>query len=354
MTAIELEHIYKAYDSAPVLRGLNLRIEQGEIYGLLGPNGAGKSTIMHLLLGFLKPNSGRLRVLGTRDLARNLGRVGYVSERLHYPLRFTAREYVRFLGQLDDLREPALSQRVTSELAMVGLSEAADRPMATYSRGMLQRVGIAQALLHDPALLLIDEPTGGLDPQGQRDMLALLTGMRQRGCSVLLATHYLNEIEQVCDRVGILYEGQIAAEYPVAALRGPGYEVHITVDALPEITAERLRQLASAVRIEQHEIIIEPNTQPLQARVLRVLLEAEVAIIKLESRIRPLAALYSRVTNGEPFDDIVPNPQSSAPALAADSLPNGLFAPPGHPDAVPVAANDPLLNELLNRTDGER
>ena len=353
MPAIELEQIYKSYAGTAVLRGLTLRIEQGEIYGLLGPNGAGKSTLMHLLLGFLQPERGRVRVLGTSDLAQNLGKIGYVPERLRYHLRFSAREYLRLLGGLDDLRGAALTARIESELVAVGLSEVADRAMATYSRGMLQRVGIAQALLHDPALLLIDEPTGGLDPLGQQELLGLLAGVRQRGCSVLLATHYLDEIERVCDRVGILYDGTIAAEFPVAALRGPGYRIQITIDSMDVALAERLRTLSSAVQVEATRITIEPNSQPLQARVLRLLLDANVTILELETRIGQLAALYARVTSGQSLDGLVAMPVVAAPAERT-VIPNGLFAPPGHPDFTSVAANgDPLLRELLQRNEGE-
>ena len=157
MYAIEIENLYKSYDGLPVLNGLNLRVPQGQVYGLLGPNGSGKSTLIHLLLGFLRPTRGTLRVFGQQDLEQVRGRIGYLPERLRYHLRYSGREYLRYLGQFSDLHGPQLSARVEQELGAVGLLDAADRQLATYSKGMLQRLGIAQALLSDPDILLIDE-----------------------------------------------------------------------------------------------------------------------------------------------------------------------------------------------------
>src|SRR5689334_10450491 len=206
MYAIETENLYKSFDGVAVLRGLDLRAPEGKVYGLLGSNGAGKSTLIHLLLGFLKPSGGRMRLLGQHDLESIRGRVGYLPERLRYHLRYTGREYLRYLGRFSDLREPQLSARVDEELAAMGLRDAADRLLSTYSKGMLQRLGVAQALLTDPEVLLIDEPTSGLDPSGQRELLDLLTAVRARGHTIFLATHILSEAEQLCDYVGILFD----------------------------------------------------------------------------------------------------------------------------------------------------
>src|SRR3954468_8368528 len=238
MNAIEIENLYKSYDSLPVLSGLNLRVPQGQVYGLLGPNGSGKSTLIHLLLGFLRPNRGTLRVFGQQDLEQVRGRIGYLPERLRYHLRYSGREYLRYLGQFSDLPRSQLSARVEQELGAVGLLDAADRQLATYSKGMLQRLGIAQALFSDPDILLIDEPTSGLDPAGQREMLNLLAEVRSRGHTIFLTTHFLAEIEQLCDKVGILFGGQLAAEVDVQAVRAPGRHTLITVtDTTPEVAA---------------------------------------------------------------------------------------------------------------------
>lgn len=343
MPAIELENVYKGFGETLVLRGFDLQVEAGEIYGLLGPNGAGKSTLMHLLLGFLRPQQGRVRVLGTTNLSHNQGNIGYLPERLRYHLRFSARQYLRVLGKLDGIPKAELNRRIETELETVGLSGAANRPMNTFSRGMLQRVGIAQALLNDPKLLLLDEPTSGLDPGGQAGMLALLAELRQRGMTVLLASHYIEEIEQVCDRVGILFNGRIATEKAVETLRTASSDVLIRAANLPEATVERLNRLSSAVQIHGHEIVIAPNSSELQARVLHVLLDANVTVLALQPRQKPLAELFNRVTRGEDVGAAFAPP--GAANTQTEPLSNGMFAPPGHPDAV----TQPLPNELLLR-----
>ena len=152
---IEITDLSKSYGSVQVLRGLSLRVAAGEVYGLLGPNGAGKSTLLHLILGFLKPSSGSLRVLGSSNPDSVRPQIGYVPERQRYHTRYTAREYLRFIGEFSGMSGLDLADKVDIELHIVGLMNDADRKMSTFSKGMLQRVGVAQALLCDPALLLI-------------------------------------------------------------------------------------------------------------------------------------------------------------------------------------------------------
>ena len=347
MYAIETVNLAKSYDGVSVLKGLDLRVPQGQVYGLLGPNGSGKSTLIHLLLGFLKPSKGTLRIFGEQDLDRVRGRVGYLPERLRYHLRYSGREYLRYLGQFNDMPEPLLSRRVAEELDAVRLADAADRMLSTYSKGMLQRLGIAQALLSDPEILLIDEPTSGLDPAGQREMLDLLAEVRNRKHTIFLTTHYLDEIDLLCDTVGILYGGKLAAELDVQSLRTPGRNVLIKVDQLaPELSA-RLDSLPG-VQCRGREIGLQSNTAALQSQVLNMLLQAGSIIISLEPRGRPLEDLYLQVVRGEPIK------------LPAELQPPGLFAPAGHPGAIaPATANDQpaasarngetLLRTLLGR-----
>jgi ABC-2 type transport system ATP-binding protein len=355
MYAIEIENLHKSYDSLDVLRGLDLRVPAGQVYGLLGPNGAGKSTLIHVLLGFLRPASGQIKIFGQSDLELARGRVGYLPERLRYHLRFSGREYLRYLGKFSDLREPDLSRRVEQELRAVGLLEAADRRLATYSKGMLQRLGIAQALLADPDILLIDEPTSGLDPAGQREMRALLAELRSRNHTIFLTTHQLGEIEQLCDTVGVLFGGKLAAEIDVQWLRVPSSTAVITVGRLPPALAARIERIAPSVRCADREIVLQPNTRALQAQVLRVLLDADVPIIALAPQGRPLEEIYMRIVRGEPVTLPRPEPPSElfarpAPA-ASDAAPptsasNG--PPPGRP-----GPSDTLLRELM-REDEEQ
>jgi ABC-2 type transport system ATP-binding protein len=353
MFAIETDNLYKSFDGFAVLRGLDLRVPEGRVYGILGPNGAGKSTLIHLLLGFLRPTKGTLRVLGEQDMESVRGRIGYLPERLRYHLRFTGREYLRYLGRFSDMREPQLSARVNEELRAMGLLDAADRLLSTYSKGMLQRLGVAQALLTDPEILLIDEPTSGLDPSGQRELLDLLSAVRTRGHTIFLATHILSEAEQLCDNVGILFDGRLAAEVDIQALRVPGRDVVISVGRMTPELAQRLQRLSSAVRCHVQEVIVQPNTPELQAQVLRVLLDSNTPIIALQPRSNALEELYLGVVRGEPA--VVPEIQP----------PNSMFAPPGHPDALEADrpaevqpgrpfTGETLLRELLTQEDRGR
>ena len=353
MYAIQTNNLYKSYDTISVLKGLDLRVPAGQVYGLLGPNGSGKSTLLHLLLGFLKPTQGTIQLFGERDLELVRGRIGYLPERLRYHVRYSAREYLRYLGQFSDIREPKLSERVEAELAAVHLTDVADRRLSTYSKGMLQRLGIAQALLSDPEVLLIDEPTSGLDPAGQREMLDLLAEVRSRNRTIFLTTHYLDEIDTLCDTVGILYAGKLAAELDVQSLRVPGRNVVIKVDRLRPELAETLQRMAG-VRCKGREIALQPNTPALQAQVLSVLLREGVAIISLEPQERPLEDIYLRIVRGEPVE----LPQQAAPAalaaphLPAESAPSAAgHAPAESTDAAPRRSRngETLLRELLRR-----
>jgi ABC-2 type transport system ATP-binding protein len=343
MFAIETENLYKSYDSFAVLRGLDLRVQEGQVYGLLGPNGAGKSTLIHLLLGFLRPTSGAVRVLGEENLENIHGRVGYLPERLRYHLRYTGREYLRYLGSFDDMREPRLSARVEEELRTMGLTDAADRLLSTYSKGMLQRLGVAQALLNDPQILLIDEPTSGLDPAGQREMIDLLAEVRSRGHTIFLATHFLEEAERLCDHVGILFGGKLAHEVDVESLRLPGREVVISVAALTPELAQHLQRIGPAVQCRGREISLQPNTPALQARVLRALLDAETPIISLQPRSHPLEEIYLNVVRGAPdkaaLDESPPTTSSEPPVSPGQSDVDSRTRPAG----------DTLLRELLGR-----
>jgi ABC-2 type transport system ATP-binding protein len=350
MYAIETENLGKSFDGVRVLRGLNLAVPTGQVYGILGPNGTGKSTLIHLLLGFLKPTTGMLRVLGERDLERIHGRIGYLPERLRYHLRYTGREYLRYLGRFNDMREPQLRARVDEELRTVGLLDAADRLLNTYSKGMLQRLGVAQALLNDPELLLIDEPTSGLDPAGQREMLDLLAEVRARGHTIFLATHILDEAEQLCDTIGILFDGKLAHEVDGHTLRAPGRDVVINVAGLTPELVLRLQRLDPAVRCHGYEISLRPNTPELQIKVLRTLLDADVPIVALQPRSNPLEDLYLSVVRGapdEPFEE-PPIDEAVLEAPVSQPAPSDVAQPTTRP-----STGETLLRELLNN-DHER
>lgn len=195
------------------LSGVDLKIRPGEVYGLLGPNGSGKSTTIQILLGLIFPSGGEVEVLGAPPgTAEIKNRIGYLPEdSVFYPF-LSGREMLDLSARLSRVPDSQRLQRIETLLQMVGLNEAADREIGDYSKGMQRRIGIAQALIHDPDIIILDEPTNGLDPLGVRQVKDWIRGLRDRGKTILISSHLLADVEQVCDRVSILYGGVVQAE----------------------------------------------------------------------------------------------------------------------------------------------
>ncbi len=205
------------------LDGLNLKVGRGQVFGFLGPNGAGKTTAMHVLLGFVGATSGEAKILG-EDVRHFIARqhIGYLPEHPDTYRFLTGRELLTMAGRMFLMRGRRLSERVEELGALVGLTEVLDRRAAAYSRGMLQRIGLAQALVHDPDLVILDEPTGGFDPLGRVEIRKIFAGLRDKGKSVFFSSHELSEVEMVCDHIGIIDRGRMLAEGTVRQLVGPG------------------------------------------------------------------------------------------------------------------------------------
>jgi ABC-2 type transport system ATP-binding protein len=192
---------------------LNLEIERGEVYGLLGPNGSGKSTTLKIILGLVSPTRGRTEIFG-RDSRSVESReaVGFLPENPYFYKYLTGEETLRFFGRLCGLSGRQLKNRMDELLELVGLTKARKRRLGTYSKGMLQRIGLAQALIHHPRLLVLDEPTAGVDPAGSREIRDLIVDLKERGITVLLSSHLLAQAQEICDRVGILANGRLVRE----------------------------------------------------------------------------------------------------------------------------------------------
>ena len=199
--------------SVVAVKDLNLRIEAGEVYGLLGPNGSGKSTTLKIILGLVSPTRGRTEIFG-RDsrLVESREAVGFLPENPYFYKYLTGEETLRFFGRLCGLRSARLKERINELLDLVGLNKARKRRLGTYSKGMLQRIGLAQALIHDPRLVVLDEPTAGVDPAGSREIRDLILDLKRRGITVLLSSHLLAQAQEICDRVGILADGILVRE----------------------------------------------------------------------------------------------------------------------------------------------
>src|SRR6478609_4573901 len=195
------------------VKDLSLRIESGEVYGLLGPNGSGKSTTLKIILGLVSPTRGRTEIFG-RDsrLVESREAVGFLPENPYFYKYLSGAETLRFFGRLCGMRGTRLKERINELLELVGLTRARKRRLGTYSKGMLQRIGLAQALIHDPRLVVLDEPTAGVDPAGSRDIRDLILDLKRRGITVLFSSHLLAQAQEICDRVGILADGVLVRE----------------------------------------------------------------------------------------------------------------------------------------------
>ena len=195
------------------VKDLTLRIEPGEVYGLLGPNGSGKSTTLKIILGLVSPTRGRTEIVG-RDsrLVASREAVGFLPENPYFYKYLTGAETLRFFGRLCGMQAATLKNRINELLDLVGLDNARDRRLGTYSKGMLQRIGLAQALIYDPRLVVLDEPTAGVDPAGSREIRDLIIDLKRRGITVLLSSHLLAQAQEICDRIGILADGVLVRE----------------------------------------------------------------------------------------------------------------------------------------------
>ena len=219
MDAIVIEKLTKTHrpawpwqQSVTVLRDVSIAVGHGEIFGFLGPNGAGKTTTMKIVLGLLRPTSGAIEVLGkpVHDVDVHQ-KIGYLPESPYFYDYLTAEEFLGFYGRLGGVNVADLQQRISALLERVGLTDARHRPLRKFSKGMLQRVGLAQALIHDPELVILDEPMSGLDPVGRKEVRDIILGLRDHGKTVFFSTHIISDVEMICDRVGILAKGKMLA-----------------------------------------------------------------------------------------------------------------------------------------------
>ena len=217
--AVQINNLTKVFpvpfrkEKVIAVNDLSLCVEAGEVYGLIGPNGSGKSTTMKVLLGLISATSGSSAVFGlSSSETASRGSVGFLPENPYFYKYLTGAETLSFYGKLCGLSRRKIKERTSELLSLVDLENAKDRRLGGYSKGMLQRIGLAQALVGDPRLVVLDEPTAGVDPAGSRKIRDLIIELKQRGISVILSSHLLEQVQEVCDRVGIIFEGKLVKE----------------------------------------------------------------------------------------------------------------------------------------------
>ena len=271
MNAVEIQDIQKSFPGhwgrggVYAVKGVSLSIPQGGVYGLIGPNGSGKSTIMKALVGLLAPDAGSCRVFGKpATAAGNRSEIGFLPENPYFYKFLTGAETVRFYGRLCGLRGAELKSRTQELLELVGLTDAAHRRLGGYSKGMLQRVGLAQALVQRPRLLVLDEPTAGVDPIGSRAIRDIILNLKEQGMTVFLCSHLLEQVQEICDRVGILYRGVMIAEGTMEELTRDNSRTELTLhNPTPELL-QQLRELAG-----ESLISVAPARNSLESVFLR-------------------------------------------------------------------------------------
>lgn len=235
MPLVETSALTKRYGSITAVDDLSFRVMPGEIYGLLGPNGAGKTTTIMMLIGLTEPTAGTVRVLGMDPARRALEvkrRVGYLPDAVGFYGRLSARENLAYTARLNGIEPGRAAHLIHDAIEAVGLASAADRPVGGYSRGMLQRLGIADALIKDPAVLILDEPTTSIDPAGVTELLAVVRRLvDERGVGVLLSSHLLSQVERLCHRVGIFWRGRLLAEGTARELAAQAGDASLDLEA---------------------------------------------------------------------------------------------------------------------------
>jgi len=252
---------------------LNLQIRPNEVFGLLGPNGSGKTTTIKMLLGLLYPTKGHALLLGGDGTdPRISARVGFLPEESYLYRFLNARETLDFYGKLFGLNARVREARIEALLEMVGLKAVASRPVGTYSKGMARRIGLAQALINDPDLLILDEPTTGLDPIGTRQFKDLIVNLAERGKTVLLCSHLLADVEDVCDRIAILYGGKVQAQGQVKDLLQRTNKRQIITDAVSDTIVDRIKQI---LREEHAECEVSSPMEKLETFFIHTVLEAQ-------------------------------------------------------------------------------
>jgi len=326
---------------------LNLQVRQNEVFGLLGPNGSGKTTTIKMLLGLLHPTKGKALVLGGDGTDPKINsRIGFLPEESYLYKYLNARETLDFYGRLFGLPSELRKMRVEALLDMVGLKAVANRSVGTYSKGMARRIGLAQALINDPELLILDEPTTGLDPIGTRQIKDLILKLAQRGKTILLCSHLLADVEDVCDRIAILYGGKIQTQGQVRKLLQQTNKIQITASAVSDATVKKIEQL---IEDENAEFEIASPLDKLETFFIKTVAAAQ-------QQAQPTSGAVSTTKIGAFLEEETPvekilDKLVSAPVTEDNSQEASVTEQVVYNEDVAPVYNEQLLTELTGSTE---
>jgi len=303
---IETKDLTKKYGTFTAVDALNLSVKHGEVFGLLGPNGAGKTTTILMLLGLTEPTSGEVHVLGLDPSRQPLSvksRVGYMPDLVGFYDELTAEENLIYTAKLNGLNRHEAYKRIADVLERVGLQDVADHNVGTFSRGMKQRLGVADMLLKRPQMIIMDEPTQGLDPEGAREFLQLIRTLKEEGITILLSSHLLFQVQAVCDRVGLFHRGKMVLEGTVPELGrrvlGRAYRIHIEAEGDQKAIQSALQKVPGAVQVELadgrlYRVEAEHDLRPAAAEAV---ITAGGKLLKLDVETQNLDEIYAQYFN---------------------------------------------------------
>ncbi len=373
LTKIYRHQLFTWIIRARALQELTFDVKRGEVFGLLGPNGSGKTTTIKLLLGLVFPTSGEVSLFGRRPQDLDVkGRLGFLPEESYLYRFLDAEETLDFYGRLFKLPSAERRHRIETLLDLTGLRRERRRPIVEFSKGMQRRIGLAQALINDPELIILDEPTAGLDPIGTREVKDLVLQLKAKGKTVLLSSHLLGDVEDVCDRIAILYGGRLQAAGSVYSLLQQKSLTQITAE-MDDATTQEVQSLIRK-RHPNSEVRIEPPTERLEQFFLRVVQDAENKGIGTSgastgkgtadffSQVPAGGTLLERLSGGEDQPQQPAAPEPMAPSPEADRQVLGELtvkekektseAPSSQPPQT-TAADDSLLKRLSEDSENE-
>lgn len=300
---IETRELTKVYGSITAVDHLNLTIKRGEIFGLLGPNGAGKTTTILMLMGLSEPTSGSIRLAGLDPVRQALSVkriVGYMPDNMGFYGDLTGRENLFYTARLNGIAPDKAKDKIEELLIKVGLKEASNRKVREYSRGMRQRLGIADVLLKDPEVIFLDEPTLGLDPEGTKELLDIILDLgKKEGKTILISSHLLHQIQAICDRVGIFVKGKLVAVGSISDLAeklGSEQAIELKTSNIKAFPADEIKAIPGVNSVEFHEdmVIVKGETQHLAPKIAKALVAKDIDIYHLRVRSSDLDDIYSR------------------------------------------------------------
>lgn len=300
---VETKDLTKTYNGTTVVDHLNLSIGENEVFGLLGPNGAGKTTTILMLLGLTEPSGGTAWVCGfdsTREPLKVKRLAGYMPETVGFYDNMTARENLDFIAQLNDIRYEESQRRIDRLLEAVGLSDVAKKPLSQFSRGMKQRLGVADVLIKQPKVAIFDEPTAGLDPEGINQVLDLIANLPETGTTVIMSSHRLYEVQRVCHSIGIMSKGKMVIqgridELTKEAMAGGRYRIELeTTETTPKLidTIKGIKGVTS-VEVEGNRLLISTDTD-LRTEIARVVVQNNIPLVQMKIQDFSLDDIYMK------------------------------------------------------------